>query len=298
MCGRVVCSSCSPHKADISRLLRAEATGKLERVCLTCFKSTSPSSSTGEVNPTGGEKHSAYMAVHVRWLPGAEHVSIGADGHSLCLPCTVTHSEDSTAVGAGEEEQSDSSETEDSDDSEVETTPVPPPRRKKQQKQREEEEQRRREEEEQQRREEEEQRQREEEEQRRREEEEQRHKEEDGQEKHQEEKHQEQPAVQQQEEGQQLQARQETVVVSDSSIQLVKEAVVCQQAPAGPDAAEQLRPKDMPGESEVKVCHVSMEVMSAYTTHHTFRVLSKLSQQDDDVRSIKGLNAFNHVFNN
>ena len=38
MCGRVICSSCSPDKVDISELVGAEPSGKLERVCKQCNK--------------------------------------------------------------------------------------------------------------------------------------------------------------------------------------------------------------------------------------------------------------------
>lgn len=131
MCGRVVCSSCSPHKGDIARLNGAEPTGKLERVCSACFKLTS---GPGQVNQTGGEKRHACLAVHVRWLPGAEHVSVGEQWDSVCLSRTAAQNDSSDEPVGGvsaQEQLTDSSETEDSDDSEVEAAPIPPPRRKK-----------------------------------------------------------------------------------------------------------------------------------------------------------------------
>lgn len=38
MCGRVICSHCSPEKADISQLSGAQPSGKLERICKHCNK--------------------------------------------------------------------------------------------------------------------------------------------------------------------------------------------------------------------------------------------------------------------
>ncbi len=41
MCGRVVCSTCSPEKADITKLsggTKGSGSGKLERVCKSCKK--------------------------------------------------------------------------------------------------------------------------------------------------------------------------------------------------------------------------------------------------------------------
>ena len=39
MCGRVVCSNCSPEKADIAKLSgKQTGSGKMERVCNTCKK--------------------------------------------------------------------------------------------------------------------------------------------------------------------------------------------------------------------------------------------------------------------
>lgn len=38
MCGRIVCSQCSPHKADIAQLSGAKPSGKTERVCRQCNK--------------------------------------------------------------------------------------------------------------------------------------------------------------------------------------------------------------------------------------------------------------------
>lgn len=38
MCGRVVCSQCSPDKADIAQLSGLSPSGKLERICSQCKK--------------------------------------------------------------------------------------------------------------------------------------------------------------------------------------------------------------------------------------------------------------------
>ena len=38
MCGRVVCSACSPEKADIAKLSGAGTSGKIERICKHCKK--------------------------------------------------------------------------------------------------------------------------------------------------------------------------------------------------------------------------------------------------------------------
>ena len=44
MCGRVVCSHCSPDKADIAQLSGAPPSGKLERICSQCNKPSIESS--------------------------------------------------------------------------------------------------------------------------------------------------------------------------------------------------------------------------------------------------------------
>lgn len=144
MCGRVVCSSCSPHKADIARLNGSEGSGRLERVCSACFRSKA---SVSQANKPGGNEGSAWVPMHVRFMTGEEHVSFRTDRDSVFL-CVEEQSDEDVADRSHdivkqqqqqeqqkqEQQDSESSETDDSDDSEAEITPVPPPRRKRLQK--------------------------------------------------------------------------------------------------------------------------------------------------------------------
>lgn len=51
MCGRIVCSQCSPHKADIAQLSGAVPSGKVERVCRQCNKPLVLVVGGGETHP-------------------------------------------------------------------------------------------------------------------------------------------------------------------------------------------------------------------------------------------------------
>ena len=55
MCGRVVCSHCSPEKADISQLSGAQPSGKLERICNHCKKPLVIASIKDETKVNEGE---------------------------------------------------------------------------------------------------------------------------------------------------------------------------------------------------------------------------------------------------
>ena len=103
MCGRVVCSGCSPYKADISSVLvGGEPSSRLERICSECNKQSSSSQQ---------EKTRKF---------------------SSTVQCTsdYCHFEPDDPTVARRDEDGDSTETEDSDDSNAEE-PVPPPRHKK-----------------------------------------------------------------------------------------------------------------------------------------------------------------------
>ena len=77
MCGRVVCSACSPEKADIAQLMGAGTGKKVERICKNCKKPV--------IVVTGGGVISSVKGIYP-WVDRLCGIHVGACVHvHICV---------------------------------------------------------------------------------------------------------------------------------------------------------------------------------------------------------------------